>query len=52
MDVKVDPNVLNETGLPDMAKVAPFVYGGEIKTYHRVGEGIGDAFSIGKPFLK
>jgi flavin reductase (DIM6/NTAB) family NADH-FMN oxidoreductase RutF len=52
MDVKADPNVLNESGLPDMAKVAPFIYGSEIRTYHRIGEKIGDAFSIGKEFLK
>jgi flavin reductase (DIM6/NTAB) family NADH-FMN oxidoreductase RutF len=52
MDVKVDPKVLNETGMPAMSKVAPVIYGSEIRTYHRIGEKIGDAFNIGKAFNK
>jgi flavin reductase (DIM6/NTAB) family NADH-FMN oxidoreductase RutF len=52
MDVKVETNVLNEVGLPDMAKVAPLIYGHEIQTYYRVGEGIGPAFKIGKALFK
>jgi hypothetical protein len=51
MDVKADANVLNEAGLPDMAKVAPFIYGHGIQTYHGIGGGIGPAFSIGKALL-
>jgi flavin reductase (DIM6/NTAB) family NADH-FMN oxidoreductase RutF len=49
IDVKVDQSALTDGGLPDMLKVAPFIYGGEIQAYHRVGEKIGDAFKIGKP---
>ena len=52
LDVKVDTGVMNEAGLPDMAKVAPIIYGSEIKTYHGVGDGIGPAFKIGKAFFK
>jgi len=48
LDVKVEQNALNEAGLPDMEKVAPFIYGGEIQTYHRIGEMVGHAFKIGK----
>ena len=48
VDVKVDPSALTEDGLPDMVKVAPFIYGGEIQAYHCVGEKIGTAFNIGK----
>ena len=49
--VKVDEDVLNESGKPDMNKVAPFIYGSEIQTYHRVGEVIGNAFKIGKDLV-
>jgi flavin reductase (DIM6/NTAB) family NADH-FMN oxidoreductase RutF len=48
LDVKVEQNVLDEAGQAVMNKVAPFIYGSEIQTYHRVGEEIGKAFKIGK----
>lgn len=48
IDVKVEQDALNDAGLPDMVKVAPFIYGGEIQTYYRIGEEIGKAFKIGK----
>ena len=48
LDVKVDEAALTEQGLPDMDKVAPFIYGSEIQTYHRIGDPIGRAFDIGK----
>jgi flavin reductase (DIM6/NTAB) family NADH-FMN oxidoreductase RutF len=48
IDVKVDQSALTDDGLPDMLKVAPFIYGGEIQAYHQVGEKIGTAFKIGK----
>ena len=48
IDVKVDQSALTDEGFPDMNKIAPFIYGGEIQTYHRVGEKIGTAFKIGK----
>jgi len=48
LDVKVDAAVLNGKGLPDMDKVAPFIYGVEIESYHRIGNKIGSAFDMGK----
>lgn len=48
LDVKVERNALNETGQPDMEKVAPFIYGSDIQTYHRIGGTIGRAFKIGR----
>ena len=51
LDVKADESVLNDAGLPDMMLVAPFIYGGEIQTYHPIGDPIGQAFKIGKELL-
>ena len=48
VDVKVDQDALDDAGQPDMAKIAPIVYGSQVQTYHRVAEEIGKAFSIGK----
>jgi flavin reductase (DIM6/NTAB) family NADH-FMN oxidoreductase RutF len=48
LDVKVEQKALNDSGLPDMNKVTPFIYGSEIQTYHQIGEEIGRAFKIGK----
>ena len=48
LDVKVEQDALNDAGLPDINKVAPFIYAGEIQTYHRVGEEVGRAFEVGK----
>jgi flavin reductase (DIM6/NTAB) family NADH-FMN oxidoreductase RutF len=47
-DVKADESVLGEKGLPDIEKVRPIIFSPERRTYHRVGEYLGDAFSIGK----
>jgi flavin reductase (DIM6/NTAB) family NADH-FMN oxidoreductase RutF len=48
LDVKVDETALTDKGLPDMDKVAPFIYATEIQSYHRIGDKLGNAFSIGK----
>lgn len=48
LDVKVDEATLTDKGLPDMDKVAPFIYASEIQSYHRIGDKIGNAFNIGK----
>jgi flavin reductase (DIM6/NTAB) family NADH-FMN oxidoreductase RutF len=37
MDVKVEQSALNDAGLPDTAKVAPFIYRSERQTYQRIG---------------
>ena len=48
MDVKVDESVLNDDGLPDILKVDPVIYATENRAYHRIGNYLGKAFSIGK----
>lgn len=48
LDVKVDETVLEEKGLPDIEKIKPFLFSPEIRTYHKVGDYLGQAFSIGR----
>jgi flavin reductase (DIM6/NTAB) family NADH-FMN oxidoreductase RutF len=48
VDVKADAAVLNDKGLPDVEKVAPIIFGPEIRTYHGVGAYLGRAFAIGR----
>jgi flavin reductase (DIM6/NTAB) family NADH-FMN oxidoreductase RutF len=48
LDVKADDAVLGKTGLPDIEKVKPIIFGPEIRTYHGIGQYLGRAFDIGK----
>ncbi len=48
LDVKADPEVLRDGGLPDIDKVKPIIFGPEIRTYHGIGPYLGQAFDIGK----
>lgn len=48
LDVKADPAVLGDKGLPVMEKVRPAVFGPEVRSYHGIGEYLGLAFAIGK----
>ena len=48
LDVKADPEVLGDDGLPDIEKVRPIIFGPEIRTYHGIGRYLGQAFAIGK----
>ena len=48
LDVKADETVLGEKGLPDIEKIKPFLFSPEIRTYHKVGDYLGQAFSIGR----
>lgn len=48
LDVKADDSVMDETDLPDINKVNPMMYSPSHRSYHRVGDKIGDAFSMGK----
>ena len=52
LDVKADSSVLNEKGLPDMDKVKPIIWNMAGMSYHKVGKGVGPAFSIGKEIEK
>ncbi len=48
VDVKVDSDVLNEKGLPDIEKINPIVWNPAGMTYHKIGKSTGQVFSIGK----
>jgi flavin reductase (DIM6/NTAB) family NADH-FMN oxidoreductase RutF len=48
LDVKADSSVLNEKNLPDIEKVKPIIWNIAGMTYHKVGNSVGQAFSIGK----
>jgi flavin reductase (DIM6/NTAB) family NADH-FMN oxidoreductase RutF len=48
LDVKADPAVLTEDGLPDIVKVKPLIFEPGNRQYYRVGSCVGQAFSIGK----
>jgi flavin reductase (DIM6/NTAB) family NADH-FMN oxidoreductase RutF len=48
VDVKADPAVLSDKGLPDIEKVRPMIFTPMTRTYHGVGDYLGQAFSIGK----
>ena len=48
MDVKADSSALNEKGLPDIEKMKPIIWNPAGMTYHKVGNPVGQAFSIGK----
>lgn len=52
MDVKADPSILNEKGLPDIKKVKPIIFEPGNGTYHGVGKYLEKAFSIGKEIRK
>jgi len=51
VDVKADPDILSDDGLPDILNVKPLVYDTAHKGYHSVGPLLGKAFSIGKKLL-
>jgi hypothetical protein len=40
--------MLGENGQPDIGKIQPILFVPDSLTYHKAGEYIGDAFSIGK----
>lgn len=48
LDVKADEDVLDENGMPDIAKVQPLLFSPGGRSYYAVGEFVGEAFSIGK----
>ena len=47
VDVKADPAVLNDQGLPDGEKVRPISYDTGTKNYFGLGQLIGKGFSVG-----
>ncbi len=52
LDVKADDSVLGDDGKPDMRKVSPIIYANEVRHYHGVGQVLGNAFNMGKEFMK
>ena len=48
LDVKVQEDLLDENGLPDVAKVQPLTVAPGVMRYYAVGDFVGQAFSIGK----
>lgn len=52
LDIKAEEGVLDEKGMPDIEKVRPFFYDPGVYAYYRIGEFLGEAFSIGKDLKK
>jgi flavin reductase (DIM6/NTAB) family NADH-FMN oxidoreductase RutF len=48
MDVKADPSILNDRGLPDARKIKPFLYDPANGAYYGIGVSVGQAFSTSK----
>jgi flavin reductase (DIM6/NTAB) family NADH-FMN oxidoreductase RutF len=52
LDVKVDEDVLDEDGKPDIKKIMPFIYDSATLSYYGIGEKLGSAFSLGRKYKK
>lgn len=48
LDVKIEEELLTDTGQPDIETIRPIVYSPETQKYHGIGECLGKAFEIGK----
>lgn len=48
MDVKVDENMLDDEGNPDVEKIRPLVFTPDVRKYYGVGAFLGHAFKIGR----
>lgn len=48
MDVKADESVLGDEDLPDLKKLAPFLFAPGVRNYYGVGALLGKAYSIGR----
>jgi flavin reductase (DIM6/NTAB) family NADH-FMN oxidoreductase RutF len=51
LDVKVDDNMLDEAGNPDIDKIKPILFCPTAQKYHGTGPFIGKAFSIGRKLV-
>jgi flavin reductase (DIM6/NTAB) family NADH-FMN oxidoreductase RutF len=51
-DVKAEPEAINDREMPDITRVAPFVFCPGTKGYYRIGDFLGQGFNLGKGFLK
>lgn len=48
LDVKSEESMLGGNGLPDIRKINPILFVPDARTYHKTGEYVGEAFSMGK----
>jgi flavin reductase (DIM6/NTAB) family NADH-FMN oxidoreductase RutF len=48
MDVKVEENVIDNNGIPDVSKIKPFMYDPAAVAYYGIGKNLGKAFNLGK----
>jgi flavin reductase (DIM6/NTAB) family NADH-FMN oxidoreductase RutF len=48
MDIKAGEEILGQNGLPDIAKIKPFLFDPANRHYYGIGPLLGPAFSIGK----
>jgi len=48
MDVKIETPMLDKNGFPDIEKIRPIIFTSGSRTYHGVGEHLGQAFKIGE----
>ncbi len=51
-DVKCDEDKLVDGKNPDVEKILPLIFTPGIRAYHTIGEHVGQAFSMGKKFMK
>ncbi len=47
MDVKMDEEVADSNGMPDITKIKPFMFDPAAIAYYGVGKKIGQAFNLG-----
>jgi len=47
VDVKADADVLDASGAPDAARIAPLIFATGSRAYHALGPAVGQAFEIG-----
>lgn len=52
VDISVDEELLSEDGLPDPELMRPLVFAPVVRKYYGLGTFLGDAFSVGKRFMK
>ncbi len=52
LDIKAQESVIGESGLAEMEKVRPLVFGPEVRTYHGLGAMLGTAFSLGRDLME
>jgi len=52
MDAKGEESILDARGKPDISKIRPVVYTPKTRSYHGIGQYLGDAYTVGKSFKK